>query len=107
MQLIIRHCIHQYIEYIYQYKIVLSYEFSSVQFSKSMFCTRPIKMIVHLLSGHNISVVIEETEKVSIVKKRIQQVLGKPYEKISLIHEGIILDDDHIISDYRITTPYG
>ena len=57
-------------------------------------------MIVHLLSGHNISVVVSEEEKVSIVKKRIQQIIGKPFDKISLVYNGVILDDDSTLSAY-------
>lgn len=63
-------------------------------------------MIVHLLSGHNVSIVVSKNEKVSIVKKRIQQAIGKPHEKISLVSNGIILDDDKIMSDYSICIPY-
>lgn len=63
-------------------------------------------MIVHLLSGHNVSVVISENEKVSVVKKRIQETIGKPHEKISLVSNGIILDDDSLMSDYSWCIPY-
>lgn len=58
-------------------------------------------MIVHLLSGHTVSIVISEDEQVSIVKKRIQQVIGRPHENISLVSNGIILDNDSKMSDYR------
>ena len=57
-------------------------------------------MIVHLLSGHNISVVVSDEEKVSTVKKRIQQLIGKPFDRISLVHNGVILDDDASLSVY-------
>ena len=58
-------------------------------------------MIIHFLSGRNISIPVGEKEKVGIVKKRIREIICAPYESISLVYNGTILDDDFTLDTYR------
>lgn len=59
-------------------------------------------MIVHLLSGQDISVPVDDQEKVISVKKKILTSLNKLQESVSLLNQGVILDDDCTLNNYRI-----
>ena len=57
-------------------------------------------MIVHLLSGQNLTLSVEPCEKVADVKKKVLTILNLCGGSLSLLHYGSILNDDSSLQDY-------
>ena len=57
-------------------------------------------MIVHLLSGQNLTLSVEPCEKVADVKKKVLTILNLCGGSLSLLHYGTILNDDSSLQDY-------
>lgn len=60
-------------------------------------------MIVHLLSGQNLTLSVEPCEKVLDVKKKVLTILNQSGGTISLLHNGAILNDESSLEDYSKT----
>ena len=63
-------------------------------------------MIIHFLSGQNITITVGEKEKVATVKKRVSEIMSTPHESISLLYNGTILDDELTLDTYSWCAHY-
>ena len=63
-------------------------------------------MIIHFLSGQNITITVGEKEKVATVKKRVSEIMSTPHESISLLYNGTILDDELMLDAYSWCAHY-
>lgn len=63
-------------------------------------------MIIHFLSGQNITITVGKREKVAIVKKRVSEIMGTPHDSISLLYNGTILEDELTLDEYSWCAHY-
>jgi hypothetical protein len=89
--------------------IINSYELKS-EFSKKLrndvrtfFSNGRISLFVTSLTGNRVDIKVNPTDTVSHCQTTLEFFTGIPHEKVKLIYAGWVLEDDKLLSDYKIS----
>jgi hypothetical protein len=61
-----------------------------------------MQIFVKNISGRGITLEVENSDTILALKMKIEDKDGEPVANIQLMFDGIILEDDHTLSDYNI-----
>lgn len=62
-----------------------------------------MQIFIKLLTGHTLTLEVEETDTVAMMKLKVQDKNGIPPDQMRFIFEGKQLEDERTLAEYGIT----